>query len=97
MYTLEYQVVDRFNDRFHDNVISSKWKVHANMVSYIYQRCGPTSCLRQVFQVALKMVGLGRLLSEWEEWSWVADVGSDLGTNLLRVVVEIGNERVLDL
>ena len=42
------------------------------------------------------MVGLGRLLIEWEEWSRVADVGSDLGTDLLRVVVEIGNERVLD-
>ena len=38
------------------------------------------------------MVGLGRLLSEWEEWSRVADIGSDLGTNLLRAVAEIGNE-----
>ena len=26
----------------------------------------------------------------------MANIGSDLGTNLLRVVVEIGNERVLD-
>ena len=67
------------------------------MVSCVYQRCGPASCFRQVFQAALKMVGLGRLLSKWEEQSWVANIDSDLGTNLLRVMAEIGNERVLDL
>ena len=96
VYVLEYQVVDRFNDQFHNDVVSGKWKVRADIVSRVYQRCGPTSCLRQVFQVALKTVGSGWLLSKWEEWSWVADTGSDLGTDLLRAVVEIGNERVLN-
>ena len=67
------------------------------MVSHIYQRCGLTSCLRQVFQAALKTVGPGWLLSEWEEWSQVANAGSDLDTNLLRAVAEIGNEQILDL
>ena len=96
VFALEHQVVDRFNDRFHEDVVSGKWKVCADMVSRVYQRCGPASCLRQVFQAALKTVGPGRLLSEWEEWSRVADAGSDLGTDLLRAVAEIGNERVLD-
>ena len=96
VYALEHQVVDKFNDKFHDDSGTSKWTVRADMVSRIYQKCGPASCLRGVFRAALRTVGPERLLREWEEWSQVAGVGGDLGTDLLRAVAETGEARVLD-
>jgi hypothetical protein len=61
------------------------------MVSRVYQKCGPESCLRRVFQEALKTVGTERLLREWEEWSQVAKEGGVLGIDLLRAVAERRN------
>ena len=36
MYVLKHQVVNRFNDQFYNDVVSSKWKVCTNIVSRVY-------------------------------------------------------------
>ena len=96
VFALEHQVADRFNDalmcgstdRANVNIESRRSNLQVDLVSRVYQKCGPASCLRRVFQAALKKVGSERILDEWEEWSKLAAAGGELGIDLLKAVAE---------
>ena len=91
VFALQHQVADIFNVKFSGKFDRDKLDLEPTMVSRVYQKYGPQSCLRRVFQASLKLVSPGRLLNEWDEWSRLADGGGDLAKDLLKAMVEAQN------